>query len=69
MKGSKLIDDFIKQYNIEFDFYQKLSSIVANKIEHQLLLRGIKAIVTHRAKKPESLKEKLINRRRTIYVY
>ena len=62
MKGSKLIDDFIKQYNIEFDFYQKLSSIVANKIEHQLLLRGIKAIVTHRAKKPESLKEKLINR-------
>jgi len=58
----KLIDDFIKQYNKEFDFYQELSKIVANKIEDQLFKRGIKAIVTYRAKRPDRLKDKLIKR-------
>jgi ppGpp synthetase/RelA/SpoT-type nucleotidyltranferase len=58
----KVIDDFIKQYNKEFDFYQKLSQIVATKIEDQLFKRGIKAIVTHRAKRPDRLKDKLIQR-------
>lgn len=58
----KLINDFIRQYNKEFDFYQKLSQIVANKIDDQLIKRGIKAIVTYRAKKPDRLKEKLIKR-------
>jgi ppGpp synthetase/RelA/SpoT-type nucleotidyltranferase len=62
MKYSTFIDCFINQYNKEYDFYQKLSTIVSNKIENQLSLRGIKAIVTHRAKKPESLKEKIISR-------
>src|ERR1051326_557017 len=58
----KVIDDFTKQYNKEFDFYQKLSQIVATKIEDQLFKRGIKAIVTHRAKRPDRLKDKLIQR-------
>jgi ppGpp synthetase/RelA/SpoT-type nucleotidyltranferase len=57
-----VIDDFIKQYNKEFDYYQKLSQIVANKIEDQLFKRGIKAIVTFRAKRPDRLKEKLVKR-------
>lgn len=57
-----VIDDFIKQYNKEFDYYQKLSQIVANKIEDQLSKRGIKAIVTHRAKRPDRLKDKLVKR-------
>jgi ppGpp synthetase/RelA/SpoT-type nucleotidyltranferase len=58
----KVIDAFIKQYNKEFDYYQKLSQIVSNKIEDQLFKRGIKAIVTYRAKKPDRLKDKLIKR-------
>jgi ppGpp synthetase/RelA/SpoT-type nucleotidyltranferase len=58
----KVIDDFIKQYNKEFDYYQKLSQIVANKVEDQLFKRGLKAIVTYRAKRPDRLKDKLIKR-------
>lgn len=58
----KIIDDFIKQYNKEFDYYQKLSQIVASKIEDQLFKRGIKAIVTYRAKRPDRLKDKLVKR-------
>ncbi|GAI91931.1 unnamed protein product [marine sediment metagenome] len=58
----KIIADFIKQYNKEFDYYQKLSQIVANKIEDQLFKRGIKAIVTFRAKRADRLKDKLLKR-------
>jgi ppGpp synthetase/RelA/SpoT-type nucleotidyltranferase len=57
-----VIDDFIKQYNKEFDYYQKLAQIVSSKIEDQLFKRGIKAIVTNRAKRPDRLKDKLIKR-------
>ncbi len=57
-----IIDDFITQYNKEYDYYQKLSQIISNKIEDQLFKRGIKAIVSFRAKKPERLYDKLINR-------
>jgi len=58
----KIVEDFVKQYNKEFDFFQKLSQIVAYKIENQLYYRGIKAIVTSRAKKPDRLREKLLKR-------
>lgn len=60
-----IIEAFIKQYNKEFDYYQKLSQIVANKIEDQLFKRGIKAIVSFRAKKPERLHDKLNKRNET----
>lgn len=58
----KVIDDFLKQYNKEFDYYQKLSQIVATKVEDQLIKRGIKAEVTFRAKRPDNLKGKLRKR-------
>lgn len=58
----KIIDDFIRQYNKEFDFYQELSKIVATKVENQFFKQGIKAIVTYRAKRPDRLKEKLVKR-------
>jgi ppGpp synthetase/RelA/SpoT-type nucleotidyltranferase len=58
----KMIDEFIKQYNKEYDYYQKLSQIVAGKIEDQLFNRGIKAIVSFRAKKPDRLYDKLVKR-------
>lgn len=57
-----IIDNFITQYNKEYDYYQKLAQIISNKIEDQLFKRGIKAIVSFRAKKPERLYDKLISR-------
>jgi len=57
-----LIESFIEQYNKEYDYYQKLAQITSNKIEDQLFKRGIKAIVSFRAKKPERLYDKLISR-------
>ncbi|WP_434778907.1 GTP pyrophosphokinase [Neisseria sp. Ec49-e6-T10] len=58
----KYINEFIKQYHKEYDFYQKFSSTIADKIESQLRDGGIKAIVTYRAKKPDTLKEKIKRR-------
>lgn len=57
-----VIEEFINQYNKEFDYYQKLSQIVAGKIEDQLSKRGIKALVSHRAKRPDRLRDKLQKR-------
>lgn len=57
-----IIESFIKQYNKEYDFYQKVAQIVSSKIEDELFKRGIKAIVSSRAKKPDRLKEKLEKR-------
>ncbi|QDW24121.1 RelA/SpoT protein [Pedobacter sp. KBS0701] len=57
-----VVEEFIKQYNKEYDYYQKLSQIVSSKIEDQLFKRGIKAIVTFRAKKPDRLFDKLTKR-------
>ena len=58
----KVITDFLKQYNKEFEYYQKLSQIVAIKIEDQLVKRGIRAEITYRAKRPDKLKDKLMKR-------
>ncbi len=57
-----IVDQFIKQYNKEYDFYQELAKRVANKLEEQIVKRGIKAIVNHRAKRVDRLKEKLDKR-------
>jgi ppGpp synthetase/RelA/SpoT-type nucleotidyltranferase len=58
----KIITDFLKQYNKEFEYYQKLSQIVAIEIEDQLVKHGIRAEVTYRAKRPDKLKDKLLKR-------
>lgn len=57
-----VIEQFIQQYNKEYDFYKNLSHMIASQIEEQLFQRGIKAIVSHRAKKPDRLIEKLEKR-------
>jgi ppGpp synthetase/RelA/SpoT-type nucleotidyltranferase len=59
---NKVISDFVKQYNKEFDFYQELARIVATKLDDEVIKQGIKAIITHRAKRPDRLKEKLFKR-------
>ncbi|PRD48430.1 GTP pyrophosphokinase [Sphingobacterium haloxyli] len=56
----KIIDNFITAYDT--DFYQKQSQIIAEQIEDQLFKRGIKAMVTFRAKKRDRLRDKLIKR-------
>lgn len=57
-----LIEQFITQYKREYDFYQELSRIASTKIEEELFKRGIKAIVSHRAKRPDRLFDKLKQR-------
>lgn len=58
----QVIDDFIKEYNKQYWFYDKLSKIVADIIDKELKEKGIRAIVTSRAKSYERLKDKLIMR-------
>ncbi len=57
-----VIDDFVIQYNKQYDFYAELARIGYSKLESELTKRGIKAIVSHRAKKGDKLKAKLIKR-------
>lgn len=57
-----VIEEFIAQYKREYDFYQELSRLASTKIEDELLKRGIKAIVSHRAKRPDRLLDKLKKR-------
>jgi ppGpp synthetase/RelA/SpoT-type nucleotidyltranferase len=57
-----LIEKYIETYTSEFENYEQISRFAALKIEDELLQRGIRAIVTYRAKRPERLKAKLIKR-------
>lgn len=57
-----LIDSFLQRYAKEYDFYNGLAHQVATICETIIQRSGIRAIVTYRAKKPESLKDKLIKR-------
>ena len=57
-----IIDSFLQRYAKEYDYYYELARQVASTCETLLHRNGIRAIVTYRAKKPDSLKEKLIKR-------
>ncbi|WDF91902.1 GTP pyrophosphokinase [Aeromonas hydrophila] len=57
-----IIEEFLEQYNRQYDFYTELAKIGSNQLEHELAKRGIKAIVSYRAKKPDRLKAKLEQR-------
>jgi ppGpp synthetase/RelA/SpoT-type nucleotidyltranferase len=57
-----IIEEFIKQYNKEFDFYQELARLTNDRLEENIIKRGVKAIVTFRAKRPERLRDKLLKR-------
>ncbi len=57
-----LIDSFLQRYAKEYDFYNELAHQVAMICETIIQRSGIRAIVTYRAKKPDSLKEKLTKR-------
>jgi len=57
-----LIEEFIDQYNKQYDFYSELAKIGNGKLESELAKRGIKAIVSYRAKHPNRLQDKLRQR-------
>ncbi|WP_224484691.1 GTP pyrophosphokinase [Robertkochia aurantiaca] len=57
-----IIDNFIKQYEKEYDFYKQLARIGHDVLEDEIINRGIKAIISNRAKRIDRLKEKVIQR-------
>lgn len=58
----KIIESFIKRYEREYDFYDKVCRKAQEKLEQLLSDAGIRAIVTSRAKSPVRLKDKLKQR-------
>lgn len=58
----KLIDAFIQQYTKNIDLYQKASKYCAQICEKELSRAGVRAIVSHRAKSPSKLREKILKR-------
>jgi ppGpp synthetase/RelA/SpoT-type nucleotidyltranferase len=57
-----IIDNFIKQYEKEYDFYKQLARLGHEVLETEIINRGIKALVSNRAKRVDRLKEKLDKR-------
>lgn len=57
-----IINEFIEDYKRRVDLYEKLAQICANQCERELKRRGIRALVTYRAKRPDSLESKARSR-------
>jgi ppGpp synthetase/RelA/SpoT-type nucleotidyltranferase len=57
-----IIESFLQQYTKEYDYFYELAKKVASICETLLQRNGLHAVVTYRAKRPDSLKEKLIKR-------
>ena len=57
-----VIDAFVKNYKHTFDFMEECAKHAQDELEAALQEAGIRAIVTHRAKRPRKLKVKLIKR-------
>lgn len=59
-----IIENYIKQYEKEYHFYKQLAHFGHDVLETEIINRGIKAIVSSRAKRVDRLKEKISNRNR-----
>lgn len=59
---SDLISDYIKNYRRQHDFYREAARVCAQHCELMLENEAIRAIVTHRAKRPDRLEDKLKKR-------
>lgn len=57
-----VLDDFIRRYRKEYDYYAEVARLVEQLTSAELEAAGIRAIVTHRAKRPDSLLRKLRQR-------
>ena len=58
-----IIDLFLASYRREFDYYQEAARLCGQLCEHELRGAGKRVIVTHRAKNPERLADKLHRRK------
>lgn len=56
------LDEFLRLYPREIDFYQEAARLCAALCEQELQTMGKRVIVTHRAKRPDRLAEKLEQR-------
>lgn len=56
------VEKFIEQYKLAYDHYANLAKITKEQLDEELASAGIKAILSWRAKEPESLQQKLIRR-------
>jgi ppGpp synthetase/RelA/SpoT-type nucleotidyltranferase len=56
------IDEFLKQYMTQSDFFQEASRLCAQQCETALKQNGIRSMVTYRAKGFETLRKKLDDR-------
>lgn len=57
-----VVDEFVSSYIREFDYYQVAARLCAARCEALLAERGIRAIVSSRAKRPQKLQSKLRQR-------
>jgi ppGpp synthetase/RelA/SpoT-type nucleotidyltranferase len=58
----KVIDDFLKRFEREYDFYSQAARICSEQTEKLLASNGIRAIVTYRAKRLDRLEAKVRER-------
>lgn len=60
--ADEIVSEFVAAYTREFDYYQAAARLCSQRCEALLGARGIRAIVTHRAKRPATLLAKLRER-------
>lgn len=60
-----VIDNFIRQYEKEYDFYKEIARLGHDILETEIINRGIKAMVSSRAKRIDRLKDKLEKRNKS----
>lgn len=60
--SESIVKDFVTAYTREFDFYQAAARSCSEKCEALLAERGVRAILSHRAKRPAKLFAKLNQR-------
>lgn len=58
----KIMKQFLKRYQAEFDQYEKQAQACAQQIQRGLERMGVRGIVTYRAKRPDRLWQKLSRR-------
>lgn len=61
----QIIETFLRHYLREIDYYAEAGRLVQGLLQSELTRRGIRAIVTSRAKDPERLRAKLLERNTT----
>lgn len=57
-----LTEDFLTRYAREYDYYEATARLCAGQCDRLLQENGIRAIVTHRAKRDDRLREKIEKR-------